>query len=107
MSSSAAPAASHATREKRSTHFRLGRKAVYVLIALLVLICAAAVFYVKFWPFSREAVLQDLKEATDSTVTAQSYHPTFFPPGCVLYGLEFHHAPNHFKLIEIQKLREQ
>ena len=50
-------------------------------------------------------MLQDLREASDSEVTAQSYHPTYFPPGCVLYGLEFHHGPNHFKLVEIQKLR--
>ena len=108
MSSPAATRASHPTREEHSTHsLRPGRKIIFVFIALLVLICAAAVFYVKFWPFSREAVLQDLREATDSTVTAQSYHPTYFPPGCVLYGLEFHHAPNQFKLIEIQKLRVQ
>ncbi len=108
MSSSTATRASQTTWDGHSTHsFRLGRKTIFVLIALLVLICAAAVFYVKFWPFSREAVLQDLREATDSTVTAQSYHPTYFPPGCVLYGLEFHHAPNHFKLLEIQKLRIQ
>jgi hypothetical protein len=85
----------------------VGRKTIFALIALLVLICAAAVFYGKFWPFSREAVLQDLREASDSMVTVQSYHPTFFPPGCVLYGLEFHHGANHFKLIEIQKLRVQ
>ena len=106
MSSSAATSASHTTWERRSIRFRLGRRQIiYVVIGVLVLISAAAVFYVKFWPFSREAVLQDLREASDSTVTAQSYHPTFFPPGCVLYGLEFHHGPNHFKLIEIQKLR--
>jgi hypothetical protein len=105
MSSSAPTSASHTRWERRSIHFRLGRKIIYVLIGVLVLIGAAAVFYVKFWPFSREAVLQDLREASDSTVTAQSYHPTFFPPGCVLYGLEFHHGPKHFKLIEIQKLR--
>ena len=106
MSSSAATSASHTTWERRSIRFRFGRRQIiYVVIGVLVLISAAAVFYVKFWPFSREAVLQDLREASDSTVTAQSYHPTFFPPGCVLYGLEFHHGPNHFKLIEIQKLR--
>ena len=106
MSSSAATRASQTTWEGRSTRsFRLGRKTIVVLIALLVLIGAAALFYVKFWPFSREAVLQDLREATDGTVTAQGYHPTYFPPGCVFYGLQFHHGPNYFKLIEIQKLR--
>jgi len=107
MSSSAATSASHTTWDGRSAHFRLERKTIFAFIALLVLICAAAIFYVKFWPFSREAVLQDLREATDSTVTAQGYHPTYFPPGCVLYGLQFHHGPNYFKLIEIQKLRVQ
>jgi hypothetical protein len=86
-------------------HFHLSRKGIVFLIALACLICFAVVFYVKLWPFSRQAVLQDLKEATDSEVTAQSYHPTFFPPGCVLYGLEFYHGPHHFKMIEIQKLR--
>ena len=108
MSSSAATRATHSAWEGRGAHsFRLGRKALYVAIALLVLIGAAAVFYVKYWPFSKEAVLQDLQEASDSTVSVQSYHPTYFPPGCVLYGLEFHHAPDHFKLIEVQKLRVQ
>ncbi|HKU27828.1 MAG TPA: hypothetical protein VJQ54_20320, partial [Candidatus Sulfotelmatobacter sp.] len=57
--------------------FRPGRKTIIFLIVLAALICLAAVFYVKFWPFSREAVLQDLREATDSTVTAQAYHPTY------------------------------
>lgn len=88
-----------------SRHFRPGRKTVIFLICVAAFICLAAIFYVKFWPFSQEAILQDLHEATDSTVTAQSYHPTYFPPGCVLYGLEFHHGSRHFKLIEVQKLR--
>jgi AsmA-like C-terminal region len=107
MSSSAPTTASQTAWEGRHIHFRLGRKIIYLLIGVVVLIGAAAIFYLKFWPFSREAVLQDLREASDSTVTAQSYHPTFFPPGCVLYGLEFYHGPKHFKLIEIQKLRVQ
>lgn len=103
------PAATRAPRTLweggRPPHFRLGRSAIIVLVAALLFIVAAAVFYTKFWPFSREEVLQDLKEATDSTVTAQSYHPTYFPPGCVLYGVEFRHGSRQTKLIEIQKLR--
>jgi hypothetical protein len=105
MSSPAATSAPRTIWHGVGYHFHLGRKAIIFLIAFACLICFAAVFYVKFWPFSREAVLQDLKEATDSEVKAQSYHPTFFPPGCVLYGLEFYHGPHHLKLIEIQKLR--
>ena len=106
MSSSASTTAPPSIfRGSASRTFRPGRKTVIFLICLSALICMAVVFYVKFWPFSREAVLEDLREATDSTVTAQSYHPTYFPPGCVLYGLEFHHGSRHFKIIEIQKLR--
>jgi hypothetical protein len=104
MSSPATTSAPPTTRIG-SQKFWSRRKLFIFLISAAVLICLATIFYVKYWPFSREAVLQDLKEASDSTVTAQSYHPTYFPPGCVLYGLEFHHGSNHFKLIEIQKLR--
>lgn len=108
MSSSAGTSAPRAIWKSSSTRsFHPGRKTIFLVVALLILICAAAVFYLKFWPFSRKAILQDLAEASDSTVTAQSYHPTYFPPGCVLYGLEFHHGPKQFKLIEIQKLRVQ
>jgi AsmA-like C-terminal region len=106
MSSTAAARASGILRNGSTTrHPRLGRKAIILLICAAVVIAALVLFYVKFWPFSREAVLQDLQEATDSTVTAQSYHPTYFPPGCVLYGLEFRHGSKRFKLVEIQSLR--
>lgn len=69
-----------------------------------ILLCLAIVFYVKYWPFSRNAVLQDLQEASDSTVTARNFHPTYFPPGCVIEGLEFRHGADQFKLITIEKL---
>ena len=94
MSSPATTSAPPSTRIG-SQKFWSRRKLSIFLISAAVLICLASIFYVKYWPFSREAVLQDLKEASDSTVTAQSYHPTYFPPGCVLYGLEFHHGSNH------------
>ena len=107
MSSPAATNAPRRIRHGRDKGVRLGRGCVILIVVAAVVICLAAIFYVKFWPFSRQAVLQDLKEASDSTVTAQSYHPTYFPPGCVLYGVEFYHGKDHFKLIEIQKLRVQ
>jgi hypothetical protein len=71
-----------------------------VLISVGALLCA------KFWPFSEKSVLEDLSEASDSSVTIQSYHPTYFPvPGCVLYGVQFRHGKEHRELITIQKLR--
>jgi hypothetical protein len=54
------------------------------------------------WPFSKNSVLRDLAEATDSSVTAARYHTTYFPPGCILVGVEFRHQK--FRLITIQKL---
>ena len=71
-----------------------------VLIAVCIVLCA------KFWPFSQKSVVEDLSEASDSSVTIQSYHPTYFPvPGCVLYGVVFHHGKRQFELITIRKLR--
>ena len=69
-----------------------------------ILLCLAIVLYIKFWPYSRTAVLEDLQEVSDSQVTAQNFHPTYFPPGCVLDGIEFRHGTRQFKLITIEKL---
>jgi AsmA-like C-terminal region len=79
---------------------------VIALAAAAVLITAGAILMAKFWPFSAREVLQDLGEASDSQVTARSYHPTYFPiPGCVLEGVEFRHGDRQFRLITIDRLR--
>ena len=75
-------------------------------ISMALLISAGVVLCLKYWPFSQKEVVQDLAEASDSNVTIQSYHPTYFPvPGCVLYGVEFRHGQYNKDLITIQKLR--
>ncbi len=78
------------------------RCAIALVATSALIVCLGLVLFPKFWPFTRESVLQTLGEATDSTVTAQNYHATFFPPGCVLDGLIFQHHQS--KLIAIQKL---
>jgi hypothetical protein len=80
------------------------RPLILAVVIAGILLCLAVVFYVKYWPFSRNAVLEDLREASDGTVTVQSFHPTYFPPGCVMEGLEFRHGADRFKLITIEKL---
>lgn len=80
------------------------RPLTVVLIIAVILFCLAVVFYLKYWPFSQKAVLEDLEEVSDSRVTAQSYHPTYFPPGCILEGIEFRHGARQFKLITVEKL---
>jgi AsmA-like C-terminal region len=84
-----------------------GSRLPKLLIALAI--CAgtlivAAVLCFKYWPFSENAVRQDLAEASDSAVTIRSYHPRYFPPGCTLEGVEFRHGQNSFRLITIDKL---
>ncbi len=82
-------------------------KITLILIAAVFFIaaCLAALFWNRFWPFTEKAVVQDLAEASDSNVTIRGSHCTYFPfPGCILDGVEFHHGPDNWKLITIEKL---
>ena len=72
----------------------------------LLLVGASVLLATKFWLFSERSVVQDLAEASDSTVTIRGYHPTYFPvPGCVLEGVEFRHGNSGFRLITIDRMR--
>ena len=106
------PAVTNGSTAKTSASPRSPRRApswrrpltVVILVIAVILLCLAVVFYVKYWPFSQKAILEDLQEVSDSKVTAQNYHPTYFPPGCVVEGIEFRHGARQFKLITIEKL---
>lgn len=67
---------------------------VVIIIGLIVVLCS------RIWPYSRESVLQSLAEASDSAITIQGFHKTYFPPGCVIYGMEFHHGRDQFELVK-------
>ena len=44
------------------------------------------------WPFSRQSVLRELGDASQTKVAAAAYHGTYFPrPGCVLEHVTFQH----------------
>jgi hypothetical protein len=74
----------------------------------LALISLAIFVRSQAWPFSEKAVVQDLKEASDSSVTIRGFHSTYFPfPGCTLEGIEITHGDRKFKLITIDKLLVQ
>ncbi|HTU40382.1 MAG TPA: AsmA-like C-terminal region-containing protein [Candidatus Aquilonibacter sp.] len=72
-------------------------------------IIVGAALLIRYWPFSRDAMLQLLSENTDSQVTVGSFQETYFPsPGCVLQDVVFNHDPaaaNPF--ITIKKLTIQ
>ena len=80
------------------------RRLLIVFGICAVIVGAAGILAAKYWPFSQNEVRQDLAEASDSTVSIRSYHPTYFRPGCIMEGLEFHHGSQQFKLITIDKL---
>lgn len=80
------------------------RHRIAIFIALAVILAVLIVLYIKVWPFSKDAVVEDLVEASGSAVTIHGYHPTYFPPGCILDGVEFRHGPEQAVLISIQKL---
>ena len=94
-----------AERETDRSHSTSRRRALPIIGGVaVVLLLIAGVLCSRYWPFSENSVREDLAEASDSTVTIRSYHPTYFPPGCTLEGVEFRHGPNQFKLILINKL---
>lgn len=94
------------TTNKAPRQFFRGRVMIAVIAAILigVTVCLA-VFWNRFWPFTGKAIVEDLAEASDSTVTVRSAHRTYFPfPGCVVEGIVFKHGPNKWTLITIDKL---
>jgi|SRR5579862_2443865 len=81
------------------------KKLFLVVAAICVIVCIAGVLSIRFWPFTEPAVVEDLAEASDSTVTVRSSHRTYFPvPGCILEGVEFRHGANAWTLATIDKL---
>ena len=56
------------------------------------------VFLVLRWPLSREAVLNELEDESQSRVNIGGFHGTYFPrPGCVLEHVTFQHNPGRHR----------
>ena len=57
------------------------------------LLLAAVVSYVTYlalnWPFTKQALIDALQQASLRTVTIAHFHKTFFPPGCVVEDVRF------------------
>jgi uncharacterized protein involved in outer membrane biogenesis len=66
-------------------------KMLKIAIGGLALIVLGAVFLWARWPFTRKQVVHRLEEASQSKVTYEGFHGTYFPrPGCVLEHVTFH-----------------
>ena len=106
-SATASPTGHGRTTHKSSLNSPRGKTIALVLAAVVgcIAVWLATMFWNRIWPFTEKAVVQDLAEASDSTVTIRKSHRTYFPfPGCILEGIEFHHGPNQWTLITIDKL---
>jgi hypothetical protein len=105
-STAAPPAGVGKTAFKSPPQSHRGRAIILILAAIVICMAVGlALAWDRIWPFTEKAVVQDLAEASDSTVTIRSSHRTYFPsPGCILEGIEFHHGPDHWTLITIDKL---
>jgi hypothetical protein len=78
------------------------------VLVLAGVFLAAIVLLALYWPFSRQAVLRELEDESQSRVEVGAYHGTYFPrPGCVLEHATFRHNPKAGSppLITIEKLR--
>lgn len=81
---------------------------VLAALATVVIFLAAIVVLVWRWPFSREAVLKELEDASQSRVDVADFHGMYFPrPGCVLEHVTFQHDPKAGSppLITVERLR--
>jgi hypothetical protein len=107
LSGAAAPPTVSAKTTRTSFPQRHRGATISIIIAAFW-VCVAvglALSWSRIWPFTEKAVVEDLAEASDSTVTIRSSHRTYFPvPGCILEGVGFQHGPDNWTLITIDKL---
>jgi hypothetical protein len=106
LTSTDSPTSSAETTHQSSHQFPRGKMIIIIIAAAFVCIAVyLALSWSRLWPFTEKAVVEDLAEASDSTVTIRGSHRTYFPvPGCILEGVEFHHGPDNWTLITIVKL---
>lgn len=98
-----APPPQSPIEEKKTTGKTRGWGLVVLVVAFVVL-CAGGLSSRYWWPFRQEAVIQDLHETTDSDVHVRAFRETFFPPGCVLEGVNFLHGSGAKPLITVERL---
>jgi len=77
-------------------------------VALLLMGLGAPVLLLENWPFTKEAVVRSLEEASSSKVQIGAFHTNYFPhPGCVAQDVVFRHQSTTPPLITIRELTVQ
>ncbi len=81
-----------------------------VLVSTAIAVVVAVVLLTAQWPFTKQAVIKSLQDASSSTVEIADFHSTYFPfPGCIADQVIFRRSsdPNTSPLITIGKLTIQ
>ncbi len=63
-------------------------------VAVLALLATAAILLAVKWPFTQAKMQEELATATSGSVQIHGFRTTYFPPGCVMEGVEFRQAGN-------------
>ena len=85
-------------------------KTTVVLVSTAIALVVALAVLAMHWPFTKQAVIKSLQDASSSTVEIAQFHGTYFPfPGCIAEGVIFRRSsdPNTPPLITIGKLTIQ
>jgi hypothetical protein len=82
---------------------RLKLVAVAGSILLLAVLVGIALLH-HFWPFTEAAVRSNLSQAFSANVRFGSFHPKYFPPGCVAENVVFQRDGDGAPLAEIRRL---
>jgi hypothetical protein len=75
---------------------RRGYKRVLTIsaVAVLALLATAAILLAVKWPFTQAKMQEELATATSGSVQIYAFQTKYFPPGCVMEGVEFRQAGN-------------
>lgn len=72
---------------------RYTRVLIIAAFVVLTLLAAGAILVIAKWPFTASNIEAVLASAASGNVQIRGFRTTYFPPGCVLEGLEFRQRP--------------
>ena len=74
--------------QKKNVPARSSRRLLWAVVAIVAAIGILAIIAAHNWPFTRDAIVQDLQEESGGDVQLAGFRPTYFPhPGCVAEGV--------------------
>src|SRR5450755_552055 len=97
-------------RSRKTAVQKRSHKTTAVLVSTAIALVVALVVLAMHWPFTKQAVIKSLQEASSSTVEIADFHGTYFPfPGCIAEGVTFRRTSdqNAPPLITVGKLTVQ